>query len=668
MDEEGLYALQKAWRLAMQREQDAFDFYSKMAYEATEVGLRAFFAKLAEQEAEHKARLVREYRRTFEHDYEHPADVVSAEALVGADIAWMDWSEDTFRLAQELDLPVLLNISATWCRWCRLMRDTAYRDPEVASLVNAEFIPIRVDTDHRPDINARYNLGGWPTTAVLTPDGETITGRTYVPLDEMLKFLQQASEFYKVKRDSLASRLEQTKLEQRALNSKAQAAGPVHLQIVDDLVNDAFESFDRVYGGFGETPKLPNPDVLELILAVYHRTGDHQLRRVVELTLTNMATGGMYDQEMGGFFRYSTTKDWTIPQYEKLLKDNAKLLRVYLQAYQAFGRDIYEQTARKTLDYLDSFLYDQTRGIFFGSQAADEQYYNLALEERLGVATPFVDRTAYINYNAMAILSYFEAASVLHEPHYARQAASTLDFLWRNAYEPGMGMFHVYDGAARVPGLLTDQVWMGRALLHAYQHLARPEYLQQAETLMKECVYPFYADPYGKGYFDCVVDAGASGRLKEGLKTINDNALVAEISTLLFRLTGDDEYRTGADSALTAFGAGYKTYGYFAARYALAIERALRPYVAIIIAGRRADPQTEKLLQASLAIYSPSKVVQVVDPLWERDKLEALGFPAVEIPVAYACRGELCSEPVIDPTQIAAAVAAVSVGEPTASH
>ncbi len=170
------------------------------------------------------------------------------------------------------------------------------------------------------------------------------------------------------------------------------------------------------------------------------------------------------------------------------------------------------------------------------------------LLKTLGVATPFVDRTAYINYNAMAIVSYFEAASVLHEPRYARQAASTLDFLWRNAYEPGMGMFHVYDGAARVPGLLTDQVWMGRALLHAYQHLARPEYLQQAETLMKECVYPFYADPYGKGYFDCVVDAGASGRLKEGLKTINDTALVAEISTLLFRLTGDDEYSMGADS------------------------------------------------------------------------------------------------------------------------
>ena len=664
MNGKGLYALQNAWRLAMQREQDAFDFYSKMAHEATDADLKVLFTELAQQEAEHKARLVREYRRIFESDVEGPGELSGdIEKQLGDGIAWMEWSEDTFRLAQELDLPILLNISAVWCRWCRLMDQLSYGDPEVASLINGEFVPIRVDTDRRPDINVRYNMGGWPTTAILTPGGETLTGRTYVPPEEMLRFLQQASEYYNMNRDGLEERLQQTEAERRDLSRKAPAAGPISLEIVDDLVSEALQNFDRVYGGFGDAPKLPNADALELALAVHYRTGDKQLRRSVELTLTNMATGGMNDQEMGGFFRYSTTKDWTVPQFEKMLKDNAKLLRVYLQAYQAFGRDLYEQTARKTLDYINSTLYDQTQGIFYGSQAADDQYYNLSLEDRRGIEAPRIDKTAYTNWNAMLIVAYLESSVVLHEPSYARQAMQALDFLWRNAYEPGMGMFHCYDGAARVPGLLTDQVWMVRALLHGHQYAARPEYLQQAATLMNECVYPLYADPDGVGYFDCVVDIGASGRLKEGLKNINENALVADVSTLLFRLTGEEVYREGADSALSAFGAGYKTYSYFAARYALAIDRALRPYVAMIVAGSKDDPQTDSLLRASLGVYTPNRVVQIVDPIWERDQLEAMGLPAVEIPVVHVCRGNLCAEPVLDPAQVAAAVAAVLIGE-----
>lgn len=204
---------------------------------------------------------------------------------------------------------------------------------------------------------------------------------------------------------------------------------------------------------------------------------------------------------------------------------------------------------------------------------------------------------------------------------------------------------------------------MARALLHAYQYTAQAEYLQRAEELVQESIYMLYADSVGLGYFDCVVDLNASGRLKEGMKNINENALVAEVSTLLFRLTGEDLYRNGADSALSAFGAGYKTYGYFAARYALAIERALRPYVAMIVAGNQSDSRTERLLQASLKIYAPNRLVQVLDPIWERDRLEAMGFPAIEIPVVHVCRGHLCAEPVIDPAQIAAAISAVSVRE-----
>ncbi len=216
------------------------------------------------------------------------------------------------------------------------------------------------------------------------------------------------------------------------------------------------------------------------------------------MTLTNMATGGMYDQEMGGFFRYATTKDWTIPQYEKLLKDNAKLLRVYLQAYQAFGRDIYEQTARKTLDYLDSFLYDQTRGIFFGSQAADEQYYNLALEERLGVAT-LSSIAPLLQLHAMAIVSISKTASVLHS--HATRARLPVPWIFCGVMHTSLaGDVSRLRGAALAP-VATDQVWMGRALLHSTSICPVP-ISAQAETLMKSGL-SVSTRIRRKGYFDC---------------------------------------------------------------------------------------------------------------------------------------------------------------------
>lgn len=656
MSEEGLRILQGAWQLAMRREQDAFDLYSKLAHETANADLKALFTELAGQEAEHKARLVREYRRLFESGKAQPLPT-AAEA--NWPIVWMDWNADTFRLAEELDLPVLLNISAKWCRWCRSMDEQSYKDPEVSSLINGEFVPVRVDNDRRPDINSRYNMGGWPSTVVLTPTGQVLTGRTYVAPEEMTAFLRKASEYYHVNRFMLEERLQQSEAERREINRKAQSAGPVSLEIVEDVVQEMLRHFDGLYGGFGDAPKLPNPDALELALAAYHRTGDRHLRRLVELTLSNMATGGLFDHEEGGFFRYSTTKDWAVPAFEKMLKDNAKLLRVYLQAYQEFGRDLYEQTARKTIQYLNTTLYDQSRGIFYGSQAADEQYYNLPLVERRTVEPPAVDQTAFTHANAMAITAYLEAGVVLQEPAYTRQALGALDFLWRNVYEPGMGMFHYYDGAARMPGLLVDQVWMARALLHGYQYTGRPDYLEQAEALMKECVYPLYADPRGPGYFDCVTDADAVGRLQEGLKNINENALAAEVSTVLFRLTGDDIYRQAAESALYAFGQGYVTYGYFAARYALVIDRALRPYVSIVVAGGRDEPQTERLLNAGLRVYAPNRLIQVLDPVWERDKLEQMGLPAVDIPAVHVYQDTLYAEPVFDPERVAAAIAAV---------
>ncbi len=663
MSDQALATLQDAWRLAMKREQDAFDFYSRLAESTTDAAMKTFFSELAEEETHHKSRLIREYRRLFDTESGPSlADLVAGDAAPDQSgrVAWMEWNEDTFRLAREMDLPILLDIHGVWCHWCHVMDRGTYENPDVASLINAEFIPIRVDTDRRPDINARYNMGGWPTTVILTPAAEVLTGRTYIPPDDMLRLLRQTAEYYHQNRDQLAERLATSEARRSDASTKARAAGPISPVIVEDVAGSIVANFDRTNGGFGDAPKFPLPEALELALSLHYRTVDPQLKRVVELTLTNMATGGIFDQEMGGFFRYSTTADWTVPHFEKMAEDNARLIRLYLEAYQAMGKDLYRQTAQKTIDYVNSSLYDQTHGFFYGSQDADEEYYALARLERESRTAPRVDRTAYTSSNAIMAMAYFEAAVVLEEPAYARQAIRTLDFLWEHCHEDGIGMFRYFDGRPHVPGLLADQVWTARALLHGYQYVGRSAYLKQAIELMDESVYQQYVDEEGVGYIDCVVDANAPGRLKDGLKNIDENAWVAEVSTTLFRLTGEERYQDAAEFALAAFGAGYQGYRHFASAYALVVDHALRPYTTMTVVGDPQQPQTGTLLQAGLAIYVPNRIARVLDPAWDQAEIEQLGLPASDSPIIQICRGDVCAEPVGDPDQVAPAIAALA--------
>jgi uncharacterized protein YyaL (SSP411 family) len=162
------------------------------------------------------------------------------------------------------------------------------------------------------------------------------------------------------------------------------------------------------------------------------------------------------------------------------------------------------------------------------------------------------------------------------------------------------------------------------------------------------------------GYFDCVVDPNAPGRLKEGLKNIDENALVGDVSATLLRLTGDERYQDATEFALAAFGAGYQGYRHFASAYALAVDRALRPHVIMTVVGDPQDARTAALLGAALSIYLPNRIARTLDPAWDRAEIEQLGLPAGDPPVIQICRGDVCTEPVDDPDQIAAAVAALS--------
>jgi hypothetical protein len=365
-----------------------------------------------------------------------------------------------------------------------------------------------------------------------------------------------------------------------------------------------------------------------------------------------MAQGGLYDHTGGGFFRYSTTADWSIPHYEKMIEDQAQLLGLYLRAYQAFGEQAYLDTAQGILAYVDANLWDRGRGYFYSSQEADPGYYALDAESRAEREAPYVDTTIYTERNAAIASAYMLASAVLNEPRYADLAIRALEFIWQKSYQEGLGMYHYFDLQPHLPGLLADQVSMIQTWLDAYEHFGREVYLQRAETLLR------FADRAlrdGDGrYFDTVAAPEAVGRLRRREKPFCENVAAGEAHLRLYRLTGRKEFQQSAQQTLEALVPTYTGLGIEAARFALVIDRFLRKPLLVTVVGENEDPIRAGLLRAARRAYASNKTVQAVDPVWEPSRLARLGYPAEPSPAAYVCLGTLCARPTADPDEVLA--------------
>ncbi|MBA3376935.1 MAG: thioredoxin domain-containing protein, partial [Actinobacteria bacterium] len=269
-----------------------------------------------------------------------------------AEIAWRTWGPDAFEEAEAQDRPILLSISAVWCHWCHVMDETSYSDDQVIQGINERFIPIRVDNDERPDVNRRYNMGGWPTTAFLTPDGEIIHGGTYVPPEQMRSYVQQVADVWRDKRAEIAERVRG--IQEHEHERKPQEPGDLTWDIVETVGSLVRGQYDPQFGGFGRDQKFPQPHLVRFVLDEHRRHGYPELATMLHKTLVAMAAGGMYDQVEGGFFRYSTTREWTIPHYEKMLEDNAELLLIYAEAHRSFPQAGYDRVVRDVVRWMDT--------------------------------------------------------------------------------------------------------------------------------------------------------------------------------------------------------------------------------------------------------------------------------------------------------------------------
>jgi uncharacterized protein YyaL (SSP411 family) len=300
-------------------------------------------------------------------------------------VDWYPWSDEAFEKAKTEDKPVFVSIGYSSCHWCHVMEKESFNDEQVAKLMNAAFVCIKVDREERPDLDSAYMtvcqaMGrscGWPLNILMTPDKKPFFAASYIPktsrfgLVGMVDLVPQIEEMWKTRRSDLENLGDDIK--RRIGNFERRTLGE---ELGKDVLDEAYEkfvlSFDEQNGGFGRAPKFPSPHNLLFLLRYWRRTKEKTALTMAEKTLRAMRLGGIFDQVGFGFHRYSTDEVWLVPHFEKMLYDQALLTLAYTEAFQATGAGKFKVTAKEVLEYVLRELASPEGG-FYGAEDADSE-------------------------------------------------------------------------------------------------------------------------------------------------------------------------------------------------------------------------------------------------------------------------------------------------------
>ncbi|MFC5993896.1 thioredoxin domain-containing protein [Pseudonocardia hispaniensis] len=647
-------------------------------------------------------------------------------------VDWWEWGPEAFADARRRDTPILLSVGYAACHWCHVMAHESFEDPATAEQVNAEFVAIKVDREERPDIDAVYmaatqamtGQGGWPMTCFLTPIGEPFHCGTYYPprprpgmpsfrqvLDAVTKAWREDGERVRTAAGQIAARL----------SENAAAALPpsgVDATALDSAAGALAQSFDSRSGGFGGAPKFPPSMACEFLLRHHERTGARRALELVELTCERMARGGIYDQLGGGFARYSVDAQWVVPHFEKMLYDNALLLRVYAHLARRTGSALARRVATQTAAFLlrdmrtpeggfASALDADTEGVegltyawtpaqllavlgeADGAWAASlltvteagtfergsstlqlltdpedpqrwERVRTALLAARDQRPQPARDDKVITAWNGMAIVALAEAGAALGHPEWVSAATEAADLLLR---------LHIVEGRVRrssrggvigaAAGVLEDHAYLADGLLALHQATGQPRWLSAATELLELALERFAVPEHLGAFFDTADDAD---ELLHRPRDLTDDATPAGASAL-------------ANALVTA---SVLVEGEAAARYRDIAEAALQ------LVGSLATKHPRfagHWLTAAEALVGGPLQVAVVGPD-EAGRAELLaharriapggavvvagepGAAGVPLlagrslvnggPAAYVCRGFVCDRPVTTPQEITA--------------
>lgn len=638
-------------------------------------------------------------------------------------VHWRQWSPDALAEAAERDVPVLLSIGYAACHWCHVMAHESFSDDEVAAAMNAGFVCVKVDREERPDIDAVYmnatialtGQGGWPMTCFLTSDGRPFFCGTYYPKAAFLQLLSAVSDTWRDRRDDVEQTSDQIVGELRSLASGLPDSG-LHVEpaLCDDAVAGVLRDEDVEHGGFGGAPKFPPSTLLEALLRHWERTGSPAALASVERAGAAMARGGMYDQLAGGFARYSVDNAWVVPHFEKMLYDNALLLRAYAHWARRTCVPLARRVTAETARFLLAELRDDN-GMFTSSLDADadgregstyvwtpaelvdvlgrddghwaaavfavtevgtfeagasvlqrpadpddperlDRVRSALLAARLTRPQPPRDDKVVTAWNGLAVTALAEASVTLAAPELAAAAADCATALLR---------LHLVDGRLRRASLggrvgesvaiLEDHALLATGLLALYQLTPQAGWLAAATELL-DIALAHFADRERPGrWFDSADDAEQLVlRPADPYESATPSGASAIAEALLTagHLTGQERYLQAAAATLQAHSVLLARAPRSAGHWLAVAEAAVRGPLQIAVAC--SGPDSPLLAEARRRAPGGAIVVGgAVDSsplLAGRDRVGGAD-------AAYVCRGRVCDLPAVGAADLAAALA-----------
>ena len=520
-------------------------------------------------------------------------------------VDWFPWSEEALTAAKVLDKPILLSIGYSACHWCHVMERESFENAGIAVLMNENFINIKVDREERPDLDSIYmsavqsiaGHGGWPLTVFLTPEGKPFHGGTYFPpvdrqgMPGFPKVLEAVSNAYKNQREQIESASDRLVDHIKAFTKFPDSELEISNNISKAAYEDIESQVDMIHGGLKGAPKFPQPMIYEFLLKHHARTNHAESLSIVTKTLDKMAYGGIYDHLGGGFHRYSTDAVWLVPHFEKMLYDNALLVRLYLHAYQITGKDLYKNVVEETLAYVMREM-TSAEGAFFSSQDSDSdgiegqyfvwtvdeiqeildphlsgeitKYYDVSskgnfegksilnlvsqeykeskyklikdtlikardplLKARGERVCPETDNKILTAWNGLMISAFAEASIILNNQAYADAAEKSAKFLLINLMNKNRLLRTFKDGKSKLNGYLEDYAFFIEGLLELHETTLNPSWLNHAVNISKTMIDLFW-DIKTEQFYDT---SGDHEDLVIRPRDIADNAIPSGAST-----------------------------------------------------------------------------------------------------------------------------------------
>ena len=650
----------------------------------------------------------------------------------GNPVDWWEWGPEALAEAKRRDTPILLSVGYAACHWCHVMAHESFENEGTAAFMNAHFVNIKVDREERPDIDAVYMLatqamtgqGGWPMTCVLTPAGKPFFAGTYFPpeprqnMPSFPQVIQSLANAWENRRDEV-EKVGAEVVEHLsdngggrgvALDAGSFNAGSFNAEALDEAARGLAGQYDPEAGGFGASPKFPPSMILEFLLRYAHRTGSTDAMAMVGHTCNAMARGGLYDQLGGGFSRYSVDRFWRVPHFEKMLYDNAQLLRIYLHGWRQDGDPLARRIAHETAQFMLAELRtgeggfasaldadsDGHEGTYYawnpeqlrevlgaddGDWAAEllavtptgtfERGFSTlqlrtdpddparweriraALREARNARTyPARDDKIVAAWNGLAISGLAEAGVLLDEPEFIAAAVRAAELLatLHTTSEGRLIRTSRHGKASTNPGVLEDYGCVAEAYLAVLGVTGDGVWLDRARTLLDQVIEHF-VDPDG-GFFDTSSDAES---LVMRPKDVSDNASPSGTSAVVAALiafgavTGESAYLEAAESGLASVAEVARQVPRFAG-WGLASAEALQAGPLEIAIVGPADERGE-LHRAALMGAGGGAVVIAGDEGLDIPLFAQRGLVDAK-PTAYVCKYFVCQQPVTNPQDL----------------